>query len=409
MENREKMKQILKCPLCFGIVTNPITCPRCNVFICKNCLKDFYLNKKKTYCPACKEAQRFDEYYPIPIMDHLSNVFIKNQNEKFIHENRNELNHNIQKEMCEKHNYELLFYCLDCDKKLCGECIETFNKKLNKHATHNVYNIKDLIKYNLFEPIELYKKLNENKNSYKQYINKCDYNLNFLNVIDEIRKNHLNRFQDFINEQFEQIIQKKAKIKENIKKEKKQLGEEFPPLNSFINEILKEKGNNMYNNLINKIKEYKLKADTFLNENTDSIKNEEINILSIDLFESQQFSIENININIDKLGEKHLTISNLEVDFSLEIIAEKKITFETKIKRNDDKNGITSKYLVAVIIKNYYKNQNDKILLREYMSSNISYYSFSELYSKELFVNSLGPNRTIYLNIIISRMIITFK
>ena len=165
----------------------------------------------------------------------------------------------------------------------------------------------------------------------------------------------------------------------------------------------------MYNNLINKIKEYKSKADTFLNENTDSIKNEEINILSIDLFESQQFSIENININIDKLGEKHLTISNLEVDFSLEIIAEKKITFETKIKRNDDKNGITSKYLVAVIIKNYYKNQNDKILLREYMSSNISYYSFSELYSKELFVNSLGPNRTIYLNIIISRMIITFK
>ena len=47
MENREKMKQILKCPLCFGIVTNPITCPRCNVFICKNCLKDFYINKKK--------------------------------------------------------------------------------------------------------------------------------------------------------------------------------------------------------------------------------------------------------------------------------------------------------------------------------------------------------------------------
>ena len=93
----------------------------------------------------------------------------------------------------------------------------------------------------------------------------------------------------------------------------------------------------------------------------------------------------------------------------MEIIAEKKITFETKIKRNDDLNGITSKYLVAVIIKNYYKNQNDKILLREYMSSNISYYSFSELYSKELFVNSLGPNRTIYLNIIISRMIITFK
>jgi hypothetical protein len=342
-------------------------------------------------------------------MDHLSNVFIKNQNEKFIHENRNELNHNIQKEMCEKHNYELLFYCLDCDKKLCGECIETFNKKLNAHASHNVYNIKDLNKYNLFEPIELYKKLNENKNSYKEYIDKCDYKLNFLNVIDEIRKNHLNQFQDFINEQFEKIIQKKAKIKENIKKEKKQLGEDFPPLNSFINEILKEKGNNTYNNLINKINEYKLKADDIFNEKTESIKTEEINILSIDLFESQQFSIENININIDKLGEKHLIISNLEVDFSLEIIAENKITIETKIKRNDDKIGMTSKYLVAVIIKNYSKNQNDKIFLREYVSSNISYYSFSELYSKQLFFNSLGPNRTIYLNIIISRMIITFK
>ena len=47
MENREKMKQKLKCPLCFGIVTNPITCPRCSVFICKNCLKDFYIIKKK--------------------------------------------------------------------------------------------------------------------------------------------------------------------------------------------------------------------------------------------------------------------------------------------------------------------------------------------------------------------------
>ena len=303
--------------------------------------------------------------------------------------------------MCEKHNYEVLFFCIECNKRLCGECIETFNKKKNEHSSHSVYNIKDLEKYHLFKPIDLYQKLIKKKNEYNEYIDKCDLNLNYLNILEEIRKKHLNQFQQFIKKKFETIIQNKEIIKKKISQRKTQLENEFPSLNILLNEILNKNEDEGIQKLKSKIQNYK--NHNFLhNEESKSIISKEINVLSIDLFESKKFNIEINKNDEDTLGEKQLTISDLKVDFTMFKTIQGKVTFKITITQQDELN-ITSKFFVAIIINNY--NQKlDKLLLNEISSNNGSFYHFSELYNINLLLDPQVSSNSNTFHIIISRI-----
>ena len=68
-------------------------------------------------------------------------------------------------------------------------------------------------KYNLFQPIKLYEEISKNENGFTEYINKCDYNINYLNCVEEIRQKHLEDFQKIIDEKMSKMIEEKEQKK----------------------------------------------------------------------------------------------------------------------------------------------------------------------------------------------------
>ena len=408
-QNEKKVKEIITCPICCSIVKTPYSCPKCQTFICKECLIIHYTEKNKVYCPKCRTQVRYDEFSPMPIIDNVSNFFIKNQNEQ-----NNEINLDFEYEdkdnkniFCDKHGYELIFYCLDCEKNLCGECIESFNNKKNIHENHNVYQIKDLKKYNLFEPIKKYQELIKDKNNYNEYLNKCDYNINYLNCIEEIRQKHLEEFHNMIDEKMRKLVEEKEKKKEKIIQEKKKLEEIYPPLNILLNKILDENNDEEFNIIKNKIKNFNNNSNNI--ESSIILSSKEIKVLSIDLFESKQIIFDNIlKIPINEISEeKECIVSNIKITTSINYSTNEKIRFEVKFNKENYKNKTSTEYLVSILLKNHKRNTNEIINLKYNKKEN--YYWFIQLYKYNSLYDSADSEGTIVLNIILSEMKLTLE
>ncbi len=343
----------------------------------------------------------------MPIIDHLSNYYIKNQNEKIQEENYDFESNESKEDYCTEHSYELIFYCIDCGKKLCGECIETFNNKKNIHEKHNVYQIKHLNKYNLFKAIELYQEVSKNKNGFTEYLNKCDYNINYLNCIEEIRQKHLEEFHNMIDEKMGKLVEEKEKKKEKITQEKKKLEEFYPPLNILLNKILDENNDEEFNILKNKIKNFNNNSNNI--ESSIILSSKEIKVLSIDLFESKQIIFDNIcknSIN-DISEEKECIVSNIKITTSINYSTNEKIRFEVKFNKENYKNKTSTEYLVSILLKNHKRNTNEIINLKYNKKEN--YYWFIQLYKYNSLYDSADSEGTIVLNIILSEMKLTLE
>ena len=408
-QNEKKMKEIITCPICCSIVKNPLCCTKCQTYICKECLKLHYSENKKDYCPKCRTQVRYDEFSPMPIIDNVSNFFIKNQNEQNNENNldfeyKDKENKNI---LCDKHEYEIIFYCLNCKQNLCGECIESFNNKKNIHENHDVFQIKDLKKYNLFEPIKKYQELIKDKNNYNEYLNKCDYNINYLNCIEEIRQKHLEEFHNMIDEKMRKLVEEKEKKKEKITQEKKKLEEIYPPLNILLNKILDENNDEEFNILKNKIKNFNNNSNNI--ESSIILSSKEIKVLSIDLFESKQIIFDNIlKIPINDISEeKECIVSNIKITTSINYSTNEKIRFEVKFNKENYKNKTSTEYLVSILLKNHKRNTNEIINLKYNKKEN--YYWFIQLYKYNSLYDSADSEGTIVLNIILSEMKLTLE
>ena len=405
-QNDNKVKELITCPICYTLVKKPLGCPKCQCYICRDCLILNYTEKKKDYCPKCHIKIRYDEFYPAPIIDNVSNYYAKNQNEKY-HENNKFFENEDKENLCKEHSYELIFYCLDCRKKLCGECIETFNNKKNIHENHNVYQIKDLEKYNLFQPIKLYEEISKNENGFTEYINKCDYNINYLNCVEEIRQKHLEDFKKIIEQKMKVMIEEKEQKKEKIIQEKKKLEEIYPPLNIILNKILDENNEKEFNILKNKIRNF----DEYYHQMDASqiLSSKEIKVLSIDLFESKQIIFDNFikNINNDIIGEKKCDVSNIRIKTSIINATKDKIRIEVQLNKGNNYNKKSTEYLVSILLKNHKKNTNEIIHLNYYQKEKC--YLFIQLYKLNSLFEAADSDGSIIFNIIISEMKLTLE
>ena len=401
-----KVKELITCPICYTLVKKPLGCPKCQCYICRDCLILNYTEKKKDYCPKCHIKIRYDEFYPVPIIDNISNYYAKNQNEKY-HENNKFFENEDKENLCKEHSYELIFYCLDCRKKLCGECIETFNNKKNIHEKHNVYQIKDLNKYNLFQAIDLYQEVSKNKNGFTEYLNKCDYNINYLNCVEEIRQKHLEDFKKIIEQKMKVMIEEKEQKKEKIIQEKKKLEEIYPPLNIILNKILDENNEKEFNILKNKIRNF----DEYYHQMDASqiLSSKEIKVLSIDLFESKQIIFDNFikNINNDIIGEKKCDVSNIRIKTSIINATKDKIRIEVQFNKGNNYNKTSTEYLVSILLKNHKKNTNEIIHLNYYQKEKC--YLFIQLYKLNSLFEAADSDGSIIFNIIISEMKLTLE
>ena len=160
-------------------------------------------------------------------IDNNKNDKVIEDNNKISNENLNDENNDnmqdkeeIHKDACLEHNNKLNFYCIQCNKEFCDECI---NNHMNGHNLIKYSNID----YNKFKNLLTQKNENDNKNTKLQnHLNDFtqrikSYKLEKDIIISEINKiinsyiNNIDLKMKEINEMMEKIKNEQNKIIEN--------------------------------------------------------------------------------------------------------------------------------------------------------------------------------------------------
>ena len=287
------IEAIIKCYICLGKIKNPCMCPKCQKLTCEECIEKWLL-EKKNQCPHCRVTLNFNQLIHLSFMTDVANYIDKISTNKKVEET----------EICQKHEIQNLYYCIECEKPLCSDCymLEDTHKK------HKIKKIDDVYKSHL-ELIKTEKEgLDIEENTLKKYLK--DINEKIIEIgntkykkikeIEEFFKNIRNQIQTQNQELITNLLEKKQNIEEKLNEIQNYMKNfSYQIKNSSKNEIISQS-----NNLIKTLKEIKLKL---LTENSDI--NKFPNNFTLDIqnplvpkYESGTFEIQNFeNIKTDKI------------------------------------------------------------------------------------------------------------
>ena len=250
----------MKCCICLNRYKDPLLCPHCHHFFCKNCLKKWF-GENKNSCVYCRTIIGINSFLDIsilksimPFIDSLKennnnyfNHIIKNNKDKEIilcsnkiHEKSDDENEekgeeekiNIMKSIniieekkkedddkkyfIKSNKVEADYYCYDCKKPFCSDCICINDDYSNcEHRNdHIVFNI-DLLKEIRFFDL-LYEKENNKTIEELQRINKA-----ITKGIENLNKkiDNMMLFIQYIKDTYIKIIETKKLALEAILKE----------------------------------------------------------------------------------------------------------------------------------------------------------------------------------------------
>ena len=57
----ESVMNLTQCFICLSVAKNPLTCPKCNNFACKDCLDKYFGEEEEKECPLCKNIIEKDK------------------------------------------------------------------------------------------------------------------------------------------------------------------------------------------------------------------------------------------------------------------------------------------------------------------------------------------------------------
>ena len=90
-------------------------------------------------------------------------------------EKRNEeLKRKLNSNKCNKHNEKILYYCFDCNIKLCGKCTSFTNREAKIHEFHKVFEFSEIEKTKYLDIINLLGNAKEQMNDANKIIKKCE-------------------------------------------------------------------------------------------------------------------------------------------------------------------------------------------------------------------------------------------
>ena len=174
---RPASQSVAICPICYEHFHSdshiPLLLPSCGHTICKSCLKEIQEKIDQLSCPICRSKSKVD-LKNLPV-----NFALLDLAEKMI------------SNKCPVHKLELVAYCKDDDKVLCGACILD-------HRTHNCLLLSDPSLYNLAESKKQKLKqdfefLSQAKQDWKAVKAEID---NFNKQIDECLEIHSSNLKD---------------------------------------------------------------------------------------------------------------------------------------------------------------------------------------------------------------------
>ena len=244
-ELEEQIRDHLKCYICLSKVTKPKMCKYCKRISCEKCINQWLENHN--VCGICKRQVSSSDMISIPFLDDMSAFFINNidnrskkekifnqkeEDEKFnlnmknidiknksfnnlINNDNNvafnnnnlptivsesnensELFEKEENELCPEHGDKINYYCLQCDKYFCGQCLIYFGKEAHKHDNHFIVNVDKINDLGVNEAINEYKKLPQTKSKLEDLIGQCNLKLRE----NEIKKKSFIKYCDLIKD-----------------------------------------------------------------------------------------------------------------------------------------------------------------------------------------------------------------
>ena len=174
-----------------------------------------------------------------------------------------------EEDICPEHGNNIEFYCRECDKKYCGECLLFFGAEANKHKNHFIIKVNKINDPKIKEAEIEYEKLSETKKKIEDLIGKCNLKLKE----NEIKKYEIIKIMNYIKDLYTK------KIDEDSRNIKNSLGS----VNTLKNNYESNKNTIFYqlNNIVgqsgNQNQQFMqiLQDFTNLNNNTKSQKDKE--------------------------------------------------------------------------------------------------------------------------------------
>ena len=310
-EIENNIRDYLKCYICLTKVIKPKMCKYCKKISCEKCINKWM--EKYDFCGICKKKLNPNQdLIPLPILDDMAAYFInnidshpkilQNNNSNILNnENKNaqssnpnnnmnviEQNNNAQNiDICPIHNYKIEYYCIQCDKYFCSNCLVFFGKEIKKHENHLIIPISKINNLNLKEAFDEYKKLSITNNILDNNIDLCKVKLRE----NQIKKGEIANFLDLIRDLYIQ------KIEENSQE-----------LNSFLNKLT-----NQRDQVENKIVSISNGFDNIIKTNDIPLFSEElkkINIIDKSIeYEIKEISKENPQLFVENYETDYLEIS----------------------------------------------------------------------------------------------------
>ena len=222
-----EIRDHLKCYICLSKVSKPAMCKFCKKICCLPCINKWLINHE--FCGMCKQPITKQDMIPLPFLDDMSTYFISNidnhpkniPNNNSGMKNNNNLNisnknkknlkdseDNKNKDICQKHNAKIDYYCLQCNKYYCSNCLVFFSEEGKKHQNHLVIPLAKMNNLGIKEAIDQYKKLPQTKKNLEHLINLIQMRLkeneikheNTRRTIDLIRDSYLAKIDQNTNE-----------------------------------------------------------------------------------------------------------------------------------------------------------------------------------------------------------------
>ena len=315
-----EITDLIKCYICLDKIKEPKMCHYCHRLVCGECIRK-WLNLKNT-CGFCRNRVTRLDFIDVPFMANIKSLleYNKNLEEKKanLEDTNKKLEEKLNSNICKMHNEKILYYCINCNKKLCGKCTSFINKDAKIHENHKVFEYSELEESKYIDIINILEKKEEKIKKIDHNLEKCeeiknndikklDKEKNILDIVYKEINNYYREKNNIIIENSKnlKIIQKKYNKKCKYINDNLQNIESLDkPINGFnIEEVKKD---------IEKYQTEIIKIENKINQ--DLKKNILLELKSFNfLFEKEYDSIikEKIIISIN---------APIKINFSLQII-----------------------------------------------------------------------------------------
>ena len=260
-ELENQIRDHLKCYICLSEIVSPKMCKFCKRICCKQCIDKWLLSH--SFCGICKREISPQDMVDLPFLDGFSQFFINyadthpnnnnNNNDNNNIQNNNLNNNNLQnnnnnnvnageigdnKNMCQKHKSKIEYYCVQCNKYFCSNCLVFFGDEVKRHQGHLIMQLSKMNELGIKEALSEYRKLPKTKNVLDDLIGKCNFKLRENSIKIQQIENFINLIKNSYIDKIDETSKEFNSILANLKTQKESVENSINSIPNGFNNII---------------------------------------------------------------------------------------------------------------------------------------------------------------------------